>query len=615
MPASTMRRGIWALALLAGLVLVLVITVPYIASTRIVRDRIAQEIGAWSGYRVEIGAPPRIDVWPRFRAVLHDVSFSDASAAGGRPIGTAERMDIELSAMAAMRGDAVFTSARLVRPTLLVRADAEQGLLPTLLGKGRLRTAIDRARAIVAGARDKATSANLPADSFGSVRIEDGKILLDGDGADDPPLVTGIAASIDWPALNSTGSVSANGIWRGEPVRLEIESADPLRLFAGAAAPLRLAVEAAPGTASFTGTATLSATPFVDGRTTLTTPSFDRLVRWTGIDLPGTARLQAVTLSGTVSGDARHLKLDGAALQVNGSKADGAIELVLGPGKASVSGSLAFDTLPLDGLFETLPMLASDRESPAVSARDGLPPLQLDLRLSAAHASAGGLDMADMAATVEIRDRSASFDLLDATALGGDWRADIRFDRNADGTATAIKLSGSGIDGGALGAAAGMTRLAPTASGSLALDVKGRGTTMRSVMENGDGGFSARFGAGTLSELDLATFLELCRQGGFFPLDEAGGGSLGIDGLDVKATITDGVAEIGRTEARFGERRIWLSGLASYADRSLALTGGVGPLEAANGSSVRPQDEARFFVGGSWSAPFISPLKAGEGGN
>ena len=34
--------------------------VPYVASTRIVRDRIAFEIGAWSGYRVEIGAPPTI---------------------------------------------------------------------------------------------------------------------------------------------------------------------------------------------------------------------------------------------------------------------------------------------------------------------------------------------------------------------------------------------------------------------------------------------------------------------------------------------------------------------------------------------------------------------------
>jgi AsmA protein len=614
MPAKSMRRGIWALVLLAGVILVLVIAVPYIASTRIVRDRIAQEIGAWSGYRVEIGAPPRIDVWPRLRAVLHDVSFSDASAAGGRPIGTAERMDIELSALAAMRGDAVFTSARLVRPTLLVRADAEQGFLPTLLGKGRLRSAIDRARAVVRGAADKATSAGLPADSFGSVRIEDGKILLDGNGADDPPLVTGIAADIDWPALNSAGSVSANGIWRGEPVKLDIESADPLRLFAGGAASLRLTVEAAPGNASFTGTATLSANPFVDGKATLTTPSLDRLLRWTGMDLPGPERLQAVTLSGAVSGDAGHLKLDGATLQVNGSKADGAIELALAPGKASVSGSLAFDTLPLDGLFEALPMLASDRGT-AASAKGWLPSLQLDLRLSAAHASAVGIDLADMAATVEIQDRSASFDLLDATALGGDWRADIRFDREADGTVTAIKLSGSGIDGSALGAAAGMTRLAPAGSGSLALELKGRGTNMRSVMENGDGSFSARFGAGALSELDLAAFLERCRQGGFFPLDEAGGGSLSIDGIDIKATITDGVAEIGRTEARFGERRIWLSGLASYADRSLALTGGVGPLEAAAGSSIQPPDEARFFVGGSWSAPFISPVKAGESGN
>lgn len=599
--------------MLAAFIAVLAVAIPYVASTRIVRDRVAQEIGAWSGYRVKIEGSPRIDVWPRLRAVLRDVSFSDAGPGGERSIGTVERIDIELSALAAMRGDTVFTSARLVKPTLRIGAGAERGIWATLAGKGRIRSAIDRARAIVAGAPGKATASDLPADRFGSVRIEDGRILLATDGAEDTPLVSGIEGKVDWPTFNSAGSVVAHGVWRGEPVKLDLESSNPLLLFAGGTAPMRLSVEAAPGTVSLTGTANLSADPFIDGSMTLATQSFDRLVRWVGMDLPKSDTLQAVTVSGAISGDVRRLKLDGAQLQVNGSMADGAAELTIELGKASISGSLAFDTLPLDGLFNALPQLVSIVGSvPVISVNGWRSPLTLDLRLSAAHASAGGLEMSDMAATVDVQDRFASFEILDATALAGELRGGIRFDRNGGQTVTRVTLSASGIDGAAFGSAIGMNRLAPAGRGSVTFDVKGSGTDIMSVMENGDGRFSARLGAGALLGLDLAAFLERCRKGGFFALDETAGGSLAVDGIDIQGTMTDGVTTLDRAEARFGERRLWLSGLASYADRSLALTGGVGPLEPLGGTNSRQADEAKFFVGGSWSAPFISPVKAGE---
>ncbi|MFI0844994.1 AsmA-like C-terminal region-containing protein [Mesorhizobium sp. IMUNJ 23232] len=609
-----MRRSMWALAILAVLIVVLVITVPYIASTRIVRDRIAQEIGAWSGYAVRIEGSPRIDIWPRLRAVLRDVSFSDAGPGGERSIGTVERIDIELSALAAMRGDTVFTSARLVKPVLRIGAEADRGIWATLAGKGRIRSAIEEARAVVASQADPASLKSLmPAGPFGSIRIEDGSIQLDDGGVDSTPLVTAIEGKVDWPTLDRAGSLVAQGVWKGETIKLDAESAAPMLLFAGGTAPAEISLDSALGGASFSGTANLSGTPFADGQITASTSSFGRLAGWVGAGLPGWEKLQAVRVSGTVSGDARRLKLDGAQLQMNGSTADGAAELVSADGRTTVSGSLAFDTLQLDGLFSALPPLIPAKA--AVGAAPGsnwLDPLMLDLRLSAAHASAGGLEMSDMAATVDIQDRFASFEILDATALDGALRGGIRFDRDQEQTVTRVTLSATGIDGAAFGSAIGMNRLAPTGRGSVTFDIKGRGTDIRSVMENGDGRFSARLGAGALSGLDLAAFLERCRKGGFFALDETAGGSLVVDGIDIQGTMTNGVTTLDRAEARFGSRRLWLSGLASYADRSLALTGGVGQLQPVTGTAAGPPDEAKFFVGGSWSAPFISPVKAGE---
>ena len=124
MPSSWMRRGVWAAALV-GLVAILVfVALPFIASTRIVRDRIAWEMSAWSGYRVTIAGAPQIEVWPQFRAILTQVALSKWTDASEQPVIEAERIEVGLSAMAALRGDVVFSSARLIRPTIRVERTA-----------------------------------------------------------------------------------------------------------------------------------------------------------------------------------------------------------------------------------------------------------------------------------------------------------------------------------------------------------------------------------------------------------------------------------------------------------------------------------------------------------
>ncbi|MDQ6435154.1 AsmA-like C-terminal region-containing protein [Mesorhizobium sp. LHD-90] len=611
MPARTIRRSLWALAVAAVLIAVLAVAVPYIASTRIVRDRIAEEIGAWSGYTVRIEGSPRVEVWPRFKAVLRDVSFTDVDAAGERPVGTVDRVDIELSALAAMRGDAVITSARLERPALWIGADPERGIWQTLAGKGRIRAAIDKARDAVARQADPGTpKPPMPTSPFGSIRVEDGKILLDDGSADGAPLVTGIAGAVEWPTLDGAGSVEAQGIWQGETIKVVAESAQPMLLFAGGSAPVTLSVVSALGSASFAGVANLAGEVFVDGRMTAATASFGRLAGWAGVEPPEWEKLQTVTISGAVSGDPRRLKLDGASLQVEGGTGAGAAELATREGRIAVSGSLAFDTLNLGTLFEVLlPLATQDRGAHSAPALQWLRGLVLDLRLSASNATAGPFAMAEVAAAVRLQDEFDSFDILDARLLGGELEARLRFDRKADGTVMTLRASAARVDGEAIGAALGMTRLVPSATGSMTVDIAGRGADIQSAMKDAKGKFSARFGPGTLSAFDLPAFLDRSRKGGFFPLDEVSAASLDIDAFDIKGTVAGGVASIDQAEARFGQRRMWISGLASYADRSLALTGGVGPLPAGG---EQPTADAAFFVGGSWSAPFISPAAGGN---
>ncbi|RVB30443.1 AsmA family protein, partial [Mesorhizobium sp. M7A.F.Ca.CA.001.07.2.1] len=240
----------------------------------------------------------------------------------------------------------------------------------------------------------------------------------------------------------------------------------------------------------------------------------------------------------------------------------------------------------------------------------------LDLRLSAAHATAGPIQLADVAATAQVKDGLSVFDISDASAFGGNIQTSLRFDRKPEGSQVEIRLLASDIDGGAFGTAAGMTRLVPVGTGTVSVILKGPGRTWDSIFDNADGSVSATFGPGALSKLNLPAFLKHTEQGGFFALDDVSDGTLPIDGAEIKATISKGVARIDKAEANSAKYKIWLSGIASYAGRGLALSGGViQPDQAATqANGQQGPNQSSFFVGGTWSTPFISPISRGVSG-
>ena len=140
-------------------------------------------------------------------------------------------------------------------------------------------------------------------------------------------------------------------------------------------------------------------------------------------------------------------------------------------------------------------------------------------------------------------------------------------------------------------------------------DAQGPGRDWNSFLETAEGSFSASFGPGSINGFDLAAFLDRFKQGGFFPLREVSSGSVSIDRAEVRATLAEGAARIEKAEAKIGERVLALSGVIPYVGGGLALSGAVARPDA--GSADATTAEASFFVGGSWSAPFVSPIFSG----
>ncbi|OWK21956.1 hypothetical protein AJ88_13355 [Mesorhizobium amorphae CCBAU 01583] len=161
-----------------------------------------------------------------------------------------------------------------------------------------------------------------------------------------------------------------------------------------------------------------------------------------------------------------------------------------------------------------------------------------------------------------------------------------------------------------------MTRLVPVGTATVSVILKGPGKSWDSIFENADGSVTATFGPGALTGLNLPAFLKRTEQGGFFALDDVSNGTLPIDGAEIKASISKGVARLDKAEANSAKSKIWLSGIASYAGRGLALSGGVIQPEPAAKQPDGQQgpNQSSFFVGGTWSTPFISPISRGISG-
>jgi AsmA protein len=597
------RRIVWTIAIAAGLIAVVALVLPYAASTRLVGDRIAQEMRDWSGLDVSVGAAPEISVWPSLQANLTDVTLS---LPDGNAVLTASRVEVELSALAALGGDIDFTMARFIGPTIRIDDGAPPITLPR---QGRIAQALEIARAIVAENPTTPNRARLPADDFGTVEFSDGRVIGVSGGAE-AELANNLSGTIGWKKLSGRADATASGLLRGEPFKIELSSASPLLLFGGAATPATVSLTSAPANLSFDGTANLGENPFVDGHARFSAPAVRKVFDWSKTESPIGPAVGAISVESRVMGDRARVRFEDASITLDGEPAHGAFDLLLNGKAPKLSGTLAFDTLDLGAFlsaFTPFDPLAGD--GLGVIDADFASRLNLDLRLSAAQASAGAIALTKLAATARVDEGVAAIDISDAGALGGSVQAGLRFDRNTMGEQVELRLLATDIDGSALGAAAGMTRLMPSGRGTVSVILKGKGENWKAVLARANGSFTASFGQGALSGVDMDALIERARGGAPFALDAIASESFPISGLEIKALIADGIAKIEKAEVKTPGHSVTLAGTAMLASSELALSGKAAPPPQANAEPVDPL-ATTFLIDGPWGAPTVTPTKA-----
>ncbi len=615
-PSTLIRRSILALVALISLAALAVAALPMVASTQLVRNRIAIELSAWSGFRVAIASTPQLELWP-FKAVLSGVTLYQWGDWDNPAVIEAERVEINLSALDALNGNVSFTEARLVNPVIRVGLQIGEPGPEIVTSGGKISQAIEAYRAQLGDDPDRPETSRMPATPFGAVDIQNGRVVV-MDGNDQRDVVTRLGGRVDWPALNAAGNASLSGVWRGEQVKVDMSSESPLTLLAGGATRVAVRWESGPITGALNGNVRRAADGRVDAHLEVNVPSARRAISWTGINLATGGDLEQFRVSTDIVGNRNRVTTRDVQVTISNRASSGVDEgggsNSVGSGALSIepfatrpklAGVLTFEELdigPFLSLFTPLTLADQPRSPEARSLADLI---DADVKVTAARARFETLGLTGVAATVDIDQQTAAFLLDSATGFGGALKGALRFEEKLNVKTTGVSLSAAGIDAQPFAEVLGMTQFTPVAKGDIDFKVVGKGSAVDTVMAYANGEVTAKLGAGELRGIDVGTLVAKAVGGGFFPLADVGEGVLPIATAELEAKIENGVARISKGLISAGPKTISLTGIMPYAGRGVALSGLV--LSTDKISLLNPFGrEAAFFVGGSWDAPFVS---------
>ena len=206
-----MRLALWSLAAIIAIGLAVVFVAPLFISAEDVRNRLFAEIEEATGYRLTVNGSLHILAFPTLKLVAEDVGVAQTKGAGAVDLATAKELRFGLAVAPLLSGKVQLTEVALISPILT---------MPEASSK-----TVDAEPSEKAGGGASIVSA-LRSLSLDSLRIEDGTLVLRGEGgaagkridglkleaslpAFDAPLSIDLKARIDGQPLGVTGSISS----------------------------------------------------------------------------------------------------------------------------------------------------------------------------------------------------------------------------------------------------------------------------------------------------------------------------------------------------------------------------------------------------------------------
>lgn len=618
-----LKRPVFLAGAALGAVLVAsVLLLPLAVSSDLVRDRLERDIGNWAGHPVSLGNAPSLSFWPLPTIKLDNVEIRPSVYADGDPIMRAESIIANFNLFSAVLGAPSFSEYRLIRPTFALEIYPD-GSSNWAARDGALLQGIQAAVALdtaaVSGAAPPASVEIPDSAALGTVTIVDGTVNWVRDPGAPAEKVTAVNGTISWTGPTSEATANLSAIVRGEQMKVTLSSDTPLLLLGQRTADMALDVASAPLTLDFDGEINLSPKGFVKGALKLKSPSVRRTLEWSGADIKPGEAIGALDLAADVTASERMAKLDNLILVIDQNRGIGVLDVALPLGEPpTIAGTLAFNTLDIASFLQAFTPLpkTGDEIASKIDTRF-LREIGLDLRLSAQSAKLGPLQLSNLAAAARIVAGRATFDVGDATAYGGSLSGRIAISEAGIDGGAKLQVAARDTDFGKLFDAIGLTGPLPRGTGALDLELTTPYPTWATATSDLTGKFSMSVAKGTIPGFNLTKFRTLATSQRFFLLsDTATSTPFFFQTARFEAGISGGQAVIRLAEVSDDKSTISLSGIVPYLRGGLAVAGTVqaklpdATTSPAAAPAAKPAETPlRFFAGGSWPQPVISPVE------
>lgn len=568
---------------------------PFLISSTVVRESMERAVAEWTGHDVEIDGTPDIRFWPEPRITLREITIRKQAEDGERVLGRVARLSASFDLLQALVGQPEFKDFRLTDPEIYVLREADgrldwanDGLLSRAVrdvqpdGSGQVLAADDDAR-------------------MGDVRISNGLFEVSDVVSGRITRLQSINGTLDWPWLSRRLELKADANFNGKALTLDMSSTQPLLLLSGKSGNLSGTMTSALFHGQFQGVANLAANAFLSGDAELTVPDLAAAMNWAGMNFTGVERLKSFSLKTRLVTNDGILRFDNLSLGLNDAKATGILDLMLLPDRpARLTGTLAFDRMDLSAALAAIaPRALGDTSRTSGQLAD----LELDLRLSAQQAMLGRFMLSEAAVSVMNVGDQSRIDIADSDFETGRLTGRIATVKGGTAGAVALRLAIQDADFGNIVKELGLAGPLPAARGSLDLSLDIDRPLEPEAWRNAKGALRFRAERGSLSGVNLAGIWQLAAQKPYFPLSDAGSGSLEFDHIDISANLADGSADIREGRITGATETLTLSGVIPYINNSLALSATVATVAAAAGTPP-----LMVFIGGSWPNPVIWPV-------
>jgi AsmA protein len=560
---GTLRLALWSLAAIVVIGVAAVLVAPLFISAEDVRNRVFAEIEGATGYRLTVTGPVHISAFPTLKLVAEDVGMAQSAGAGTVDLATAKQLRFGLALAPLLSGRVQVTEVALIKPVIT---------MPEPPAKRK-------AAAGDTGSGGPSIATALQSLSLDSLLIEDGTVILRGEGGVPGKRIEILTLTASLPDLAGPLSLDLKAKFDGKPVGVVGSIANFGPFLDGTASQVLLDVDAPaqfPQKLALMGTATYTGD-------LLALDAFS-------------ARAGDVTVRGVVSAN-----LSGTVPQI----------------KASLNG----DRLDLDALLggsavEPATSGASDRASGWSDAKIDFSPLKsvnADFKLSVEQLSYGTIKAGPIGIRTAIAGGKLKVELPNFQLYGGVGTGVLTVDATGSSPVQAFRLSLSNLDAYPfLDAVAGFQQI--EGKTAIAIDLTASGASQRAMVSALNGTAKFEFTDGAIRGINIAKMVRNLSSATLSGWQEGEAEKTDFASLGASFKIAQGKAQTNDLHLTGPLVRMAGAGTIDLPARTLNFRVDpqvVASLEGQGGTTDLEGLRVPVAINGPWAAPSIYPDIAG----